>query len=363
MRVLKPEVAKEREETILRWIIQQFVETRRPVGSEMIARHALPDVSSATIRNVMKKLEDEGFLHQVHTSGGRIPTDKAYRFYVDYLAKVQKLAAQERNRIEREYEKNVEAVDKAMLQTSRMLAVLSRSAGFVFTGGIEEHFIQRLDFIPLGMGGILAVLVTDTGAVKHWPIRLNYAISPVKLRILSNFINHKISGLPLRDAQRVLKELIAQEHSEIGEMADLAIRVLRDMERTDQNSSELYLEGAAQLLENVDSSDYEEMRQMIRVIEEKQRLSGVMTERLQQMQRTPGGLEIVIGAENEIKELKNLSIVSSAYKVGDKTIGMLGIIGTKHMEYAKMAGLVNFMVELLEDTIDNWRKLTLDLEE
>ena len=90
MRILKPEVAKARKEKILRWVVQQYVETRRPVGSQMIASEALPDVSSATIRNIMAELEEEGFLYQPHTSGGRIPTDKAYRYYVDYLANVQK---------------------------------------------------------------------------------------------------------------------------------------------------------------------------------------------------------------------------------------------------------------------------------
>ena len=99
MRILKPEIAKARKEKILRWVIQQFVETRRPVGSQMIAEGALQDVSSATIRNIMKELEEEGYLYQPHTSGGRIPTDKAYRYYVDYLASVQKMAAQERRNL------------------------------------------------------------------------------------------------------------------------------------------------------------------------------------------------------------------------------------------------------------------------
>ena len=104
MRILRPEVAKERKEKILRWVVQQFVENRRPVGSQLIASSALKDVSSATIRNIMKELEEEGYLYQPHTSGGRIPTDKAYRYYVDYLTGVQRMAAQEREQIEQQYD-------------------------------------------------------------------------------------------------------------------------------------------------------------------------------------------------------------------------------------------------------------------
>ena len=144
MRILKPEVAKARKEKILRWVIQQYVETRRPVGSQMIATEALPDVSSATIRNIMAELEEEGFLYQPHTSGGRIPTDKAYRYYVDYLANVQKMAAKERQRIEEAYDARVNEVDNMLVQTSRLLAMLSGAAGFVYTSNVQEQRVQRL---------------------------------------------------------------------------------------------------------------------------------------------------------------------------------------------------------------------------
>ena len=115
MRILKPEVAKARKEKILRWVVQQYVETRRPVGSQMIADGVLKDVSPATIRNIMAELEQEGYLYQPHTSGGRIPTDKAYRYYVDYLANVQKMAAKEREQIEKQYDARVSEVNNMLV--------------------------------------------------------------------------------------------------------------------------------------------------------------------------------------------------------------------------------------------------------
>lgn len=361
MRILKPEVAKEREEKILRWIVEQFAATRRPVGSELVAQNALPGVSSATIRNIMARLEEEGFLHQMHTSGGRIPTDKAYRFYVDYLTNAQKIAAAERARIEREYESRINEVDKAMVQTSRMLAMLSHSAGFVFTADVTDKVVQRLDFIPLGPTNILAVLVTEDGVVKHWPVRANYIINPARLRVLGHFINEQIEGHSLKDAQRVLWELISKGHKELGDMADLAMQVLKDMQAQTARQSELYLEGVGGLLDNLTETDYEDLRQMMRVIEEKERLSAMLSTQLSAM---AGGknVSVRIGAENEISEMKNLSVVSSAYKVGDKTVGLLGIIGPKHMEYTRMISLVNFMGGLLENAIENWKNLNLEEE-
>ena len=207
MRFLKPEIAKARKEKILRWVIQQFVETRRPVGSQMIADGALQDVSSATVRNIMKELEEEGYLYQPHTSGGRIPTDKAYRYYVDYLANVQKMAARERQRIEEQYDARVNEVDNMLVQTSRLLAMLSGAAGFVYTAHVADQRIRRLDFIPVAPGLILAVLVTEAGAVRHWPVRTGYVIEPSRLRVLSRFINEEISGLPLAQARELAKRL------------------------------------------------------------------------------------------------------------------------------------------------------------
>ena len=356
MRILKPEVAKSRKEKILRWVVQQYVETRRPVGSQMIASEALPDVSSATIRNIMAELEEEGYLYQPHTSGGRIPTDKAYRYYVDYLANVQKMAAKERERIEEAYDSRVNEVDNMMVQTSRLLAMLSGAAGFVYTSNVQEQRVQRLDFIPLAPGAVLAVLVTESGAVRHWPVRTGYAINPARLRVLSRFINEEIEGLTLAQARRILWQHVHSGHQEIAGMADLATQVLKDMERP-QTDNELYVEGFGQLLENTSEDDFEDLKQMMRFVEERERFSSLLSEKMTGMEKSNQKLNVSIGSENELKELKNLSIVSTACKVGDKTVGMLGIIGPKHMEYTRVMSLVHFIGSLLESSLQNWTAL------
>ncbi len=356
MRILKPEVAKARKEKILRWVVQQYVETRRPVGSQQIASSALPDVSSATIRNIMAELEEEGYLYQPHTSGGRIPTDKAYRYYVDYLANVQKMAARERERIEEAYDSRVSEVDNMLVQTSRLLARLSGAAGFVYTSNVQDQRVQRLDFIPLAPGMILAVLVTESGAVRHWPVRTGYVIAPSRLRVLSRFINEEVSGRTLAEARRILWEHVNSGHREIADMADLSTKVLKDMERP-QTDNELYVEGIGRLLENTTEEDYEDLKQMMRVVEERERFSSLLSEKMTDMEKSNQKMNVSIGSENEMKELKNLSIVSTACRVGDKTVGMIGIIGPKHMEYTRVMSLVNFIGGLLESSMQHWTAL------
>lgn len=357
MRILKPEVAKERKEKILRWVVQQFVENRRPIGSQLLADSALKDISSATIRNIMKALEEEGYLYQPHTSGGRIPTDKAYRYYVDYLTGMQRMAAQERERIEKQYDERVGELDNVMLHTSRLLARLSGAAGFVYTANVEEQQVQRLDFLPVGPGMLLAVLVLQSGQVRHWPVRLGYDLAPAKLRLLSNFINTEITGMTLKEAQKFLWQYIQSGPREVADVADVAVQVLKDMQKPQATAEDLYIEGIGRMLETTEEADYEDLRQMMRVVEERQRLSSLLAEKMDDLRRSGKEVAVSIGSENEIQELKNVSIVSSAYRVGDKTVGMVGIIGPKHMQYTKVMSLVKFMGDLLEGSISAWNAL------
>jgi len=364
MRILKPEIAKEREEKILRMIIQEYVQTRKPVGSELVAQKGLPDVSSATIRNTMKKLEEEGFLHQVHSSGGRIPTDKAYRYYVDYLSKIQKIALKERQKIEQEYARNNEEINRVLVHTCRMLSAMTHSAGFVFTSNVQDSIVQRLDFLPLGPCNILAVLVTGEGVVKHWPVRVNRIVMPTKLLMLNAYINEQISGLTLRNAQRVLWENLRHGNSDEDGFCELACKILKDMVQQQNYSEQLYIEGMSSLLDNVSAEEYNELSKMMRVIEERDKFAGLLGEKMQEMKNNKEKkVSVSIGSENELSELRNLSIITSSYKVGDRTIGLLGIVGPKHMEYTRMMSLVNFIGEMLGLTIENWQASLEDNKE
>ena len=363
MRILKPEIAKEREEKILRMVIQEYVETRKPVGSELVAQKGLPGVSSATIRNTMKKLEEEGYLYQPHASGGRIPTDKAYRFYVDYLSKIQKIAVKERERIESEYKQSHAEINRVMAQTCKMLSMLSHSAGFVFRSSVEDLSVQRLDFIPLGPYNILVILVTEEGVIKHWPLRVNRAVSPAWLMMFNHFINEQISGLTLKDAHRVLSENMRRGGADQEGFTELACDILNEMSANQHREERLYIDGISQLVDTMTQEEYSQLGQMMRVMEERERFAGLLNEKMQQLENEESKkVDVSIGSENELSEMRNLSIISSACKVGGKTIGLIGIVGPKHMEYNRMMSLVNFIGDMLGATIRNWQA-SLELKE
>ncbi|NLO90713.1 MAG: heat-inducible transcription repressor HrcA [Elusimicrobia bacterium] len=355
MRVLKPEVAKEREEKILRWIIQEYIKTRKAVGSELICEKVGLDISSATIRNIMKKLEDEGFLYQSHTSGGRLPTDKAYRYYVDFVQNMQKYIVEERDRIESEYNRQMEETERLLVHTSHLLSELSRSAGFVYSTGAWDNCICRMDFISLGPRYLLAVVVSEGGAVHHWPIRLNSDISPEHIRLMSSFFNEHVRGLPLKEARRRLWDYLSAGRSELPDMADVAMRMLDHLQQKQAAEEGLYLDGIGNLAEYAGSMGPQALSEMMGIIEEKKRFAGLLSERMKDCRM--GKVDVTIGAENELREFKNLSLVSSAYKIGDRTIGMLGIIGPKHMEYERVISLVNFFSGLLERSFEQWGQL------
>ena len=355
MRVLKPEVAKDREEKILRWIIQEYIRTRRAVGSELICEKVGLDISSATIRNIMKKLEDEGYLFQSHTSGGRLPTDKAYRYYVDFVLGMQRYIVEERDRIESEYSRQMEETERLLVHTSHMLSELSRSAGFVYSSGAWDNCICRMDFIPLSPRYVLAVVVSEGGAVHHWPIRLTHDVSPDHIRMMSSFFNEHVRGLSLKDAKRKLWEYLSSGRSEFPDMADVAMRMLDHLQEKQAAEEGLYLDGIGNLAEYAGSMGPQALSDMLGVIEEKKRFAGLLSERMKDCRM--GKVAVTIGAENELSEFKNLSLVSSAYKIGDRTIGMLGILGPKHMEYERVISLVNFFSGLLERSFEQWEKM------
>ncbi len=366
MRVLKPEIAQERKRKILHWAVHQYVRTSKPVSSESVAEKGSFKVSSATIRNVLNELEKEGYLYQPHASGGRIPTDMGYRSYVNYVLEMQKHAVFERETIEQEYTKRMDETDQLMAQTSKILSALSKSAGFVLPPAAEGDSIRRVDIIPLDAKRALMVLVTNAGVVKHWPINLEGETDHKRLRILSNFMNYRISGLTFSEAKKTLWEDIHSRDPEIKDTGYIARQLLEDFDRYTQPGENLYLEGMGRLSDSVDDHDFSDLRNVLKVVEEKKQLSEILRERLKNCiesgRSAPGKkgsyplVRITIGSENEVRELRNFTLISSAYCVKDKMLGLVGILGPKRMEYPKMISIVNDISEMVSHALEEWNK-------
>ncbi|OGS12098.1 MAG: heat-inducible transcription repressor HrcA [Elusimicrobia bacterium RIFOXYA2_FULL_58_8] len=382
MRVLKPEVAQDRKAKILNWVVYNFVSTGRPVSSELIAEEGRFNVSSATIRNILKELEENGFLFQAHTSGGRIPSDKGYRSYVDNVLNMQRLAITEKERLERDYDRRLEQLDGFLKHTSRMLADMSKWAGFVMSADTDLDSVKRLDLIYMGPKSVLSVLFAHSGIIKHAAFSLDHPLDKGAVRALSVRLNRRLKDLPIADLPQIIwKEFLPHERNKGAE--DLLKKIMDYFKGLSKSDDALYLEGLSRIYSNMEDGNIDDLRNMARLLEEKDRFSGLLRERLRDsavksraldVSRPEDGLfprggvkpckrhivDVTIGSENSIKEFKNFSLVSSSYCINDKAVGLVGILGYKRMEYPRMISLVDTVSSMMEDMLGEWEKVDFD---
>ncbi len=356
MRQLKPEVVEQRKRHLLQWIVHYYIRTSKPVSSGLIAEEAGLDLSSATIRNILTELENEGYLSQPHASAGREPTDKGYRFFVDYLSDVQRLAVGEKENIEGQYRRRIGELDTLLVETSRLLSRVSQSAGMVLSPQAKRQTLKRLELISLGGRQVLGVMVTDSGLVRHWPIPLGFSPTSRQLAVLNNFLNEQVKGVAVDRVQAVVAAKLGQMEREFRAMADLAGELLGEVGRVALPEA-LYIEGADNILSRADQfGDLKEVQSLMRVIGEKGRLAEVLEREIRESrdERLPARVRVRIGEEAGLPELKAASLVTHVYRHGERVVGVLGILGSKRMEYSRMMGLVDYVGRLVEARLQEW---------
>jgi len=346
MRTLSPAEQEDRKRRLLQAIIHQYIKTGKPVGSAFIADQKQLNLSPATIRNLMGELEREGHLTHPHTSAGRVPTDKAYRFYVDTLVELQRLAVKEEERIRQDYETRSRELEDLMSSTSRTLSVLSRFSGFMTAPALDQSRLQHVELVPLDLRRILAILVSDSGVVKHRTVTFDGPWSRDLLAPLEKLLNERLRGQPFGRARETLLDHIDAIHQEQMDLLEL-VRRISEQAFEPGNEDDFYLEGAGNIFSLPDFGAPEEMRQLVHLLDEKRVLGDILRQDLNEHLIPSGGarVKVKIGAENTTPDLQNLSIISSAYTIGDRQVGVLGIIGPKRMEYARMITLVNRMAQ------------------
>ncbi|MDE2489852.1 MAG: heat-inducible transcription repressor HrcA [Elusimicrobia bacterium] len=356
MRQLKPEVVEQRKRHLLQWIVHYYIRTSKPVSSGLIAEEAGLDLSSATIRNILTELENEGYLAQPHTSAGREPTDKGYRFFVDYLSDVQRLAAGERERIEEQYRRRIGELDTLLVETSRLLSRVSQNAGVVLSPTAKKQSVKRLELIGLGGRNVLCVVATDAGLVRHWPMALAFTPTPRQLTALNNFLNEQVKGVPVERVKAQVTAKLGEIEREFREFADLAGELAREVGAIVSPES-LYIEGADNILSQAEQfGDIKEVQSLMRVIGEKERLAEVLEREIRESgtENLPARVRVRIGEEAGLPELKAASLVTHVYRHGDRVVGVLGILGSKRMEYSRMMGLVDYVGRLVEARLSEW---------
>ena len=342
MRQVAIEVVHERKSKILNALIHHFIKTAKPVGSNVLIDEYNIKLSPATVRNLMAELEEDGFLTQPHTSAGRIPTDKGYRAYVDSLVKLQKFAIEEEERIKKEYEQKHKEIETLLSETSRILSGLSQYTGFVLAPKTQYDEISNIELLQIAPDQLLIVLLTHTGMVKHK--KVNASLSPGQLTNMRNFLNEKLRGVPLAQANKIISEEVAdfkQKRAEIYHVAEKIGDIFYAIQ------DDIYIDGTSNAASIPDFIDFEPIRSIIKLNEDKERLIQIINEDF-----NAGAINVKIGSENLLAELKDLSIITTSYNDGNRTVGVLGIIGPKRMPYDKMMSLVSAVSKMLNEVFN-----------
>lgn len=372
MRALNVEEQDQRKRKVLQYVIHEFIRTGRPVGSSAIAEAGRLGLSSASIRSILADLEKEDMITHPHTSAGRVPTDKGYRFYVDSLIELQRLAVQEKARIESEYEIRIREMEGLLVQTSRMLSSLSNYTGFVTSPKLEQNIFSCLELIPIPDNRILVAMITQSGLSKHFIIHTNVDIPRDKLAAISRVINQNFKGRSLQEVKLHMIENLEEAQDSYRDLIGLAKEIGEEIKKLP--TSEIYLDGASNILSLPDFTRTEELHDLFKIMEQKHILSNLLEQEISESsaegsaskkakkdakpgaERSKSRVQVRIGSENPIKALQSLSVVSTSYQRGESNVGVLGILGPKRMEYAKMIALVDYASQMVNKLLKEFEK-------
>jgi heat-inducible transcriptional repressor len=337
-----------RSREVFRRIVDAYVQTGEPVGSRTIARRLDEHLSPATIRNVMADLEDAGLLMAPHTSAGRVPTDAGLRLYVDGLLEVGSLAEEERERIESLCAGAGRSMESVLADASQALSGLTRYAGLVVAPTVERPF-RHIEFVPLSPGRALVVVVTDNGMVENRVIEVPLGMSVSTLIEAGNYLTGRLTGRTFSEARARIEAEIDAQKSQLDELTRKVVAAgLATWSGGERDEGFLIVRGHAKLLEDVSSlADLERIRSLFEMLEAKKSLV-----RLLELTQDGRGVQIFIGAENELFGLSGCSVIVAPSRVGGDggapaVVGALGVIGPTRMNYARIIPMVDYTARVV----------------
>lgn len=335
----------ERKIKILDAIIRTYLETGEPVGSRTISKYTDLNLSSATIRNEMADLEELGYIVQPHTSAGRIPSDKGYRLYVDHLM-------QEKDREVSEMKdfviEKTEKMEQVLKQMAKLLATNTNYATMITSPSLTNNKIKFLQLSQMSESQLLAVVVLNSNIVKNHVISLKETIDNETLLKLNILLNSGLAGLSIQEINLAtitkLKEQAGNYSGVVSEVLDALAEVLKEGE-----DLEIYTSGATNILKYPELSDSEKVSGLLSTFEEKEELASLVSESLASEET---GIQVYIGDEAPIQTMKDCSVVTATYELGDGVKGTIGIIGPKRMDYEKVMDNLKNLKNQLDGIFD-----------
>ena len=333
----------ERKVKILQAIIRNYLETGEPVGSRTISKYTDLNLSSATIRNEMSDLEEMGYILQPHTSAGRIPSDKGYRLYVDTMMEQKDREIEEMKEVMVQKE---DKMDQLLKQVAKLLAVNTNYASMITTPTIHTNKLKFIQLSRVDVNQLLAVVVVEGNVIKNNIIHTAEELDDETLLKLNILLNTHLNGLALEEINLGMISSLKQQagiHSEI--VADVIDAIAESIHA--EEDLEVYTSGANNIFRYPELADQQKASSIINTFEEKQLLTELVQENLSDDNNT--GIQVYIGEETPIQSMKDRSVVTATYELGEGMRGTIGIIGPKRMDYDKVIGTLKTITHQLDD--------------
>lgn len=333
----------ERKVKILQAIIRNYLETGEPVGSRTISKYTDLNLSSATIRNEMSDLEEMGYILQPHTSAGRIPSDKGYRLYVDTMMEQKDREIEEMKEVMVQKE---DKMDQLLKQVAKLLAVNTNYASMITTPTIHTNKLKFIQLSRVDVNQLLAVVVVEGNVIKNNIIHTAEELDDETLLKLNILLNTHLNGLALEEINLGMISSLKQQagiHSEI--VADVIDAIVESIHA--EEDLEVYTSGANNIFRYPELADQQKASSIINTFEEKQLLTELVQENLSNGNNT--GIQVYIGEETPIQSMKDCSVVTATYELGEGMRGTIGIIGPKRMDYDKVIGTLKTITHQLDD--------------
>lgn len=327
----------ERQKLILWAIIDDYIVSAEPVGSRTVSKKYGVGFSAATIRNEMADLEEMGFLEQPHTSAGRIPSQKGYRFYVDHLLKPHMWSKEDLMTLHEFYAMRVDHVEQAIKHTNSILSHLTNYMTFILGPKIAESKLKHLQIVPLHDRLAVSLLVTDTGHVYQQRIMFPDGVSMSAIEQLVNLLNSRLAGAPISHLKRIVVKELTEEMKRHFDHFEKLTNLVDQILKADQEER-VYTSGATRILEQPEFQDVEKMKSLLDLIEE----SDTLVQLLEPKQR---GIQVRIGYENKFEAVNDCSIISASYMINGEPVGTIGVLGPTRMDYGRVIGIIDILAK------------------
>jgi len=337
-----------REREILTAIVETYIATGEPIGSRTLARSNKDNLSPATIRNVMADLADAGLLEQPHTSAGRVPSPKAYQYYVEQISGRAQISQADQEMITNSFT-GIGDPQEFLERTSHVLSLISRGVGVAISSpGRDRNELEHAYFSRLTNGKVLAVVVTKAGVVHDRVLRIERDISQAELESAANYINANFQGWTVESIHAELARRLEKERSEYDRLMSSLEQLYRSGALRQENEAQaVFVEGVSNLV--VKDTDRERLREMLRILEEKQRIIELLSSYVDTRQEA---VRVVIGLEDRLPEMRNLVLIGAPARVGEQVVGSLAVIGPTRMDYEHTITAVSYIAQLFDKVLN-----------